>query len=77
METTLATKPGRKLITEWLKTTRTKSFRGEETEAIRKRKNRKMDHASDNQDLDQVHRYVHEGLRQGGIQLEANIVAIE
>eukprot|EP00972_Heterocapsa_arctica_P110274 16235732-Heterocapsa_arctica.AAC.1 len=24
METTLATRPGRKLITEWLKTTRTK-----------------------------------------------------
>eukprot|EP00972_Heterocapsa_arctica_P084397 12432122-Heterocapsa_arctica.AAC.1 len=27
METTLATRSGRKLITEWSKTTRTKSFR--------------------------------------------------
>eukprot|EP00972_Heterocapsa_arctica_P043977 6494509-Heterocapsa_arctica.AAC.1 len=36
-----------------------------------------MDHDSDSQDLDQVHRYVREGLLQGGIQVEANIAAIE
>eukprot|EP00972_Heterocapsa_arctica_P054274 7999842-Heterocapsa_arctica.AAC.1 len=40
-------------------------------------KNITMDHDSDNQDLDQVHRHVHEGLLQCGIQVEANIVAIE
>eukprot|EP00972_Heterocapsa_arctica_P065933 9727989-Heterocapsa_arctica.AAC.1 len=36
-----------------------------------------MDHDSNNQDLDQVHRYVHQGLLQGGIQVDTNIVAIQ
>eukprot|EP00972_Heterocapsa_arctica_P042384 6246537-Heterocapsa_arctica.AAC.1 len=49
----------------------------EEAQAIRKRKNRKINHDSDNQDLDQVHRYVHEGLLQLMIQVEDNIVQIE
>eukprot|EP00972_Heterocapsa_arctica_P039712 5853072-Heterocapsa_arctica.AAC.1 len=36
-----------------------------------------MDHESDKQSLDQVHRYVHEGLLQRETQAEVNVVGIE
>eukprot|EP00972_Heterocapsa_arctica_P027679 4070409-Heterocapsa_arctica.AAC.1 len=49
----------------------------EEAEAIRKRKTRKMNRDSEKQDVDQVQRYVQEGLIQIIIQVEANIVEIE
>eukprot|EP00972_Heterocapsa_arctica_P082785 12199003-Heterocapsa_arctica.AAC.1 len=49
----------------------------EETEAIRKIKNRTIDHDINNQELDHMHRYVHQGLLQVGIQVDSNIVAIQ
>eukprot|EP00972_Heterocapsa_arctica_P018655 2757983-Heterocapsa_arctica.AAC.1 len=49
----------------------------EEAEAIRKRKNRKMNHDSDKQEVDKVHRYVQEGLLQRVIKPETNMADIE
>eukprot|EP00972_Heterocapsa_arctica_P066630 9831327-Heterocapsa_arctica.AAC.1 len=49
----------------------------EEAEASRERKNRKMDHGSDTQGLDQVRRYVHEGFLQREIQAEFKVAGIE
>eukprot|EP00972_Heterocapsa_arctica_P091749 13529860-Heterocapsa_arctica.AAC.1 len=44
-------------ITEWWKTIRIQFSRNKEAEAIRKRNNRKMN--NDEQEEDQVHKYVH------------------
>eukprot|EP00972_Heterocapsa_arctica_P030763 4527357-Heterocapsa_arctica.AAC.1 len=49
----------------------------EEAEAIKNRKNRKMNHDRDRQELDQVHIYVHGGMLQRGTQVEENSVEMK
>eukprot|EP00972_Heterocapsa_arctica_P076196 11242555-Heterocapsa_arctica.AAC.1 len=49
----------------------------EEAEAIRTKKHRNMDHGSDKQGLDQVHRSVHEGLLHREIQAEFKVAGVE
>eukprot|EP00972_Heterocapsa_arctica_P023284 3430515-Heterocapsa_arctica.AAC.1 len=46
----------------------------EETEANRQRKNRKLDHAKDKEELEQLHEYVHAGILQQMMQEYKHII---